>query len=202
MVVQKKNKKPYIRRPFRYHLRFASASPIIPEFILKDFFNQFTEVQQKTIFRMLGCLNEFYKHKHRINHTFFIEYIGVLYFFNDNIMKDLKETYSLRKNGVKALIAVYYMQTILNRGVTRKEITPLFKYGTDPKNRTCLPSLKWLQSVGLLDRKIGGHFYYMSVEGKKVIRYISDRVTVYKREFIQKQAEFKFMAKHSKIRTI
>ena len=200
-----KNKKTSIKKksnPPRIRFKISGQHPLIPSFLLEGFFQQFTEDQQRLIFDMLSYLNRFYEMKHQFSRSFFIDYIGVLYFFNDNIMKDLKETYSLRKNGVKALIAVYYMQTILNRGVTRKEITPLFKYGTDPRNRTCLPSLRCLQSVGLLDRKIGGHFYYMSVEGKKVIRYISDRVTVYKREFIQKQAEFKFMAKHSKIRTI
>ena len=196
-----KNKKPSIKkksRPPRYRFATSGKYPLIPGFLLEDFFNQFTEDQQRLIFDMLSYLNRFYEMKHLVNRNFFIEHIGVLFYFTDNILRDLKDKYSLRINGFKALMSVYYMQTILNRGVKKKEIAPIFTY-SNPRNRTCQPSLKWLQSIGLLDRRPNSHFFYVSNEGLNVIRYISTRVTVYKREFIKKQAELKWMIKHSKI---
>jgi hypothetical protein len=175
-------------------LSYKRATPIVPSFILKSFYEQFNIEQRDIIFKMLKYFNDWNRGKHHINKDF-KDSIFTVYFFMEAISRDMREKYTLTKNGLKTLVALYYMNTILDRPVKLIEVVVLFKYGTYPKNKTCLASLRYLRKIGYADYvRVKG--YVITKLGIQVINYISVRVTDYKKQFIEKKADIKFREKH------
>ena len=187
----KKNSKLYPYNP-------RTGAPLLPAFLLNQFITSFTEGQRQILFKMFGYYMDWAKSKVQSNINFFKEYSAIIYFFQDQIIRDVQAEFTLTKNGLNTLICLYYMESILNRPVKLKEVQALFKRAHGRGNKTSGASLTYLFKIGLVNKLLRST-WVVTPAGFRVIKYLSVRMIVYKRQFIKKQSELEFIDKHSKI---
>jgi hypothetical protein len=185
---KKKDKENKIERDKRGH------TPTLPPFLIESFMKQFNNRQRDIVFRMLSYCNE-YGIKRNSFHQDYKNHIFTVYFFMEAITREIKNRTTLTKNGLKTLIALYYMQTILGRPVKLLEVTNLFKFATSPHNKTCRASLKYLREINFADY-VPRQGFVITKKGMESINYVSYLVTKYKKQFIDKKADIKFREKH------